>query len=88
MSALSAAGFVSAGLLAGALHFVLLHLNVALYVRRDGLGAAIALHMLRLAAAALLLLGVARFGALPLLLAAFGVVVARPVVVRCLAGGA
>ena len=86
MSALAAAGFLVAGLLAGALHFALLRWNAALYATHAGFGAAIGLHVLRLAATAALLLAVARFGAMPLLLLALGIVIARPFMVRRLGG--
>lgn len=86
MSALAAAGFLAFGLLAGGVHFALLRWNAALYGRRERLGWALVLHVLRLAGTAALLVVVARLGAMPLLLAAAGIVIARPIVVRHLGG--
>ncbi len=70
-----------AGLATGAAHFALLRWNTRLYLT-GGLMQAVGVQLLRLAAVALLLCLAAWNGALPVLLAAFGVMVARFVVVR------
>ena len=71
-----------AGFVGGVAHFVLLHRNTLLYVSNGDLLTAIGLQALRLAAIGLLLGFAAWHGALPLLLAALGVILARPVVLR------
>jgi F1F0 ATPase subunit 2 len=75
----------AAGLAAGTLHFALLRWNAALYGRAGGIGTAVALQLLRLAVLGGVLTIIALQGALPLLLAALGVLVARPVVMRLMA---
>ncbi|WP_158258684.1 N-ATPase subunit AtpR [Rhodopila globiformis] len=77
--------WLAAGLAAGTLHFALLRWNAALYGRAGGIGGAVALQLLRLAVLGGVLAVIATYGALPLLLAALGVVAARPVVVRLMA---
>jgi CHASE2 domain-containing sensor protein len=71
-----------AGFVGGVAHFVLLHRNTFLYVSSGALLTAIGLQVLRLAAIGLLLGFAAWDGALPLLLAALGVMLARPVALR------
>jgi hypothetical protein len=73
-----------AGFAGGVAHFVLLRRNTLLYLNGGALLSAIAMQVLRLATIALLLGFAARHGALPLLLAAFGVVSARFVVLRAM----
>jgi len=73
---------VAIGFVAGALHFVLLRWNTALYVRGGALVPAIGVQGLRLAVTAAVLFAVALHGALALLLAAGGVLLARMVVLR------
>jgi F1F0 ATPase subunit 2 len=81
MIALWGAGFLLAGLLAGWLHFHLLHWNTQLFVN-GGMARAFAVQVLRLVALAAVLVGAAWQGALPLLLAAIGVMIARHLVMR------
>lgn len=71
-----------AGFVGGVSHFVLLHRNTLLYVNGGALLTALGLQALRLAAIGLLLGFAAWHGVLPLLLAALGVMLARPVVLR------
>jgi hypothetical protein len=85
MSALSLAGFLVFGFAVGVLHFALLRWNTTLFLRKGALLAAFALMALRLAATGGALFLAVRFGAQPLLFAAFGVVLARPLVRRVLA---
>ena len=77
--------FFAAGLAAGTLHFALLRWNASLYGRPGRIGGAVALQLLRLAVLGCVLALIARQGALPLLLAALGVLVARPIVMRMMA---
>jgi F1F0 ATPase subunit 2 len=77
--------FFAVGLAAGMLHFALLRWNAVLYGRAGGIGGAVALQLLRLAVLAALLAVISMQGALPLLLAALGVLVARPVVMQLMA---
>jgi len=84
----TAAAFLALGFAAGTLFFVLLRWNTALYMRGGGLALAVAIQLGRLAAVAGLLALVALHGALPLLLTAVGLLIARPIVLRVLAGGA
>lgn len=82
---MTAALWVLLGLAGGALHFALLRWNTRLYVEGSGIAQALALQTMRLAATALLLLFAATHGAMPLLLAALGVALARPLVLRIVA---
>ena len=82
MSGLADFGFVVVGLVAGTLHFALLRWNTVLYVRGGTVLPAIGVQGLRLVATAAVLFAVALHGALALLLAAGGVLLARPVVLR------
>jgi F1F0 ATPase subunit 2 len=79
------AAWFAAGLAAGTLHFALLRWNAALYAGAGHIGGAVALQVLRLAVLGGVLAVIALHGALPLLLAALGVLVARPVVLRLMA---
>ena len=85
MSALVLAGFLLFGFAVGVLHFALLRWNTVLFLRPGALLAACALMALRLAATGGALFLTVLHGALPLLFAAFGVVLARPLVRRVLA---
>jgi F1F0 ATPase subunit 2 len=76
------AGYFAVGLLAGALHFRLLRWNATLYVRAGGAATAMLVQILRLGVLAGGLAAAAMQGAMPLLLAALGVVIARPIVTR------
>jgi hypothetical protein len=84
-----AALWLSAGLAAGVAHYVLLRWNTSLYLGatcqpRLSLMPAVGLQVLRLAATASLLGLAAWHGALPLLLAALGIMLARPLVLHAL----
>jgi hypothetical protein len=85
MSVLPLAGFLLFGFAVGVLHFALLRWNTVLFLRPGALLAACALMALRLAATGGALFLTVLHGALPLLFAAFGVVLARPLVRRVLA---
>jgi hypothetical protein len=82
MTGLANVGFVVIGLLVGLLHFALLRWNTVLYVRNSTLVPALGVQGLRLAVTAAVLFVIALHGALALLLAAGGVLLARPVVLR------
>ena len=82
MNGLANVGFVLIGLLAGVLHFTLLRWNTVLYVRNSTLVPALGVQALRLAVTAAVLFVIALHGALALLLAAGGVLLARPAVLR------
>lgn len=84
----AAAAFLALGFAAGTLFFALLRWNAALYTRGGAPVPAVAIQLVRLAAVAGLLALVALHGALPLLLTAMGLLIARPIVLRVLAGGA
>jgi hypothetical protein len=71
-----------AGFVGGVAHFVLLHRNTLLYVSSGAVLTAIGLQVLRLAAIGFLLGFAAWHGAHPLLLAALGVMLARPLLLR------
>ena len=86
MSALAGAGFLLVGLLAGGLHFSLLHCNTRMYVRPHGIGRAVAVQGLRLVGLGAVLAVLAGQGAVPLLLGALGVLVARRIVLRRMRG--
>jgi len=88
MSLLAAAIFLVIGFTAGTLFFALLRWNTSLYIRGGSLAFAVALQGVRFAAVGGLLVLTALHGALPLLLTALGLLIARPVVLRCMAGGA
>lgn len=81
MMALRDMGFLVLGLVTGLLHFHLLRWNTELFVS-GGLARAFAAQGLRLAMLAGVLVCAAWQGALPLLLAALGVMIARPIVLR------
>jgi N-ATPase, AtpR subunit len=75
----------AAGLAAGTLHFALLRWNASLYARPGCIAGAVGLQMVRLALLGLVLALIAMRGGLPLLLAALGVLIARPLVMRMMA---
>jgi len=79
---LSAAFFVVAGLVVGAVHFVLLHRAVRLHAGNGGIARIAPLHLLRggLSVAAFWI--VAQQGAVPLLAALLGFLIARVLVQR------
>lgn len=85
---ISAALYLALGALAGAVHLSLLRRNAALYARPGRIGHAVGLQILRFAAMAGVLTAVALQGALPLMMAALGVIVARPVLLGAMAGPA
>jgi hypothetical protein len=72
------------GLAGGTAHFALLRWNTRLYLG-GGLGRALGVQALRMLVTAVLLAFAAWHGAMPLLLAAIGVLLARPLVLRLLA---
>lgn len=72
------------GLAGGAAHFALLRWNTRLYLEGRAIAPALVVQAARLVATALILLFAARHGAMPLLLVAFGVVLARPLLLRML----
>jgi len=80
--------FVVLGFIAGALFFALLRWNTSLYVRGGSVALALAVQAVRIAGISGLLVLTASHGALPLLLTTLGVLLARPVVVRCMVGRA
>jgi len=82
---ITGAAYLLAGLLTGVAFFALLRWNTGLYLRAGGLGVAVAVQVLRLAAVGFVLTLAARHGALPLLLAALGLLIARPIVTRRMA---
>jgi F1F0 ATPase subunit 2 len=82
MNGLADIGFLALGFAAGTLHFALLRWNTLLYVRSGALMPAIGVQALRLVVTAAVLFAVAMHGALALLLAAGGVLLVRPVVLR------
>ena len=82
------AAFLALGFAAGTLFFALLRWNAALYMRGGAPVLAVAIQLVRLSALAGVLALVALHGALPLLLTAAGLLIARPIVFRVLAGGA
>jgi len=86
MTALPLAGFLLSGFLVGMLHFTLLRWNATLFLRRGATLATVALTLARLAATGGALFLAVLHGALPLLAAAFGVVLARPLMRRVLTG--
>jgi len=73
------------GLLGGITHFALLRWNTRLYLGGSSVALAVGVQAVRLAAIALLLAFAAWHGAWPLLVAALGVVLARPLTVRVMA---
>jgi F1F0 ATPase subunit 2 len=79
------AGFIAAGALGGLVYFGSLWWNITLYLGGQRIGAAAALHVLRLGALAALLALTATRGALPLLLTALGLLIARPLMMRWMA---
>ena len=74
--------FLAAGLLAGAIHFALLRRTTTLYLQPGRFAMAAGLQIGRLAALGGVLAVIAPHGPLPLLLAALGVLAARPIVMR------
>ena len=74
--------FLGIGLVAGVLHFSLLHSNAMLYTRSGRIWVAALLQVVRLSALAGLLVLMALQGALPLLLTALGLMIARPIALR------
>lgn len=88
MTVLADAGFLFLGFTAGTLFFALLRWNTALYVQGGSVAFALALQAVRIAALGGLLVLTALHGAMPLLLTALGLLIARPVVLRCMTGGA
>jgi hypothetical protein len=88
MTLLAGAIFLILGFTAGILFFALLRWNTLLYTRGDGVALGVAVQMARLAATGGFLALVSLHGALPLLLTTLGLLIARPLVLRCLAGGA
>ena len=88
MSMLEVAIFLALGFTAGTLFFALLRWNTSLYMQGSSVALALLLQAVRIAAVGGLLMLTALHGALPLLLTALGLVVARPVVLRCMAGDA
>jgi hypothetical protein len=71
-----------AGLGLGAAHFALLRRNALLYLDAGGFMRALGLQALRIGGIAAGLTFAAWHGALPLLLAALGVMIARPLMLR------
>jgi F1F0 ATPase subunit 2 len=88
MTMLDTAIFLSLGLAAGALFFALLRWNTSLYLQPGSVALALAVQTIRVAAVGGLLVLTALHGALPLLMTALGLLIARPIVLRRLAGGA
>jgi hypothetical protein len=88
MSMLEVTIFLALGFTAGTLFFALLRWNTSLYMQGGSVALALILQAVRIAAVGGLLMLTALHGALPLLLTALGLVVARPVVLRCMAGDA
>jgi hypothetical protein len=84
---LAATLFLALGFMAGALFFALLRWNVSLYMRGGSAAFALTLQVVRIAAAGGLLAVTALHGTLPLLLTALGLLIARPVVLHCMARG-
>jgi len=74
--------FLLIGAAAGTLHFALLRWNAALFTQTRPLWIAVACQTLRLGALTTVLTMAAVHGALPLLLAALGLLIARPFVMR------
>ena len=79
---MSVLGFLALGFAAGSMHFALLRWNTLLYARGGTLAPAIGAQALRMAVTAAALFAIAPHGALALLLAAGGLLLARPVVLR------
>jgi hypothetical protein len=80
--------FFALGIVAGTLYFALLRWNTELYLDGDRIWPAVAVQVARLSALAGLLIVAVLHGALPLLLTALGVLIARPFVIRLMAGAA
>lgn len=83
---ISAAGFLAIGFLAGVIHYAGLRWNTRFYTAAPHPAWAVGFQLARLAITAGLLILIAFHGALALLLAAAGLVLARPVVVRYCVG--
>ncbi len=88
MTMLDAAIFLAFGFAVGMVFFALLRWNTSLYLCGRSLAFAIALQGVRFAAVGGLFALTALHGALPLLLTALGLLIAGPIVQRCLMGGA
>jgi N-ATPase, AtpR subunit len=80
-------GEPSLGLTAGALFFALLRWNTSLYMWGGSVAFALAIQAARIAAVGGLFALAALHGALPLLLTALGLLIARPIVLHCMARG-
>jgi hypothetical protein len=85
MTPLEAALFLFLGLTAGALFFALLRWNTSLYMSGGSVAFALAIQAARIAAVGGLFALTALHGALPLLLTALGLLIARPIVLHCMA---
>ena len=79
---MSVLGFLALGFAAGMVHFTLLRWNTLLYARGGALAPAIGAQALRMAVTGAVLFTIAMHGALALLLAAGGMLIARPLVLR------
>lgn len=79
--------FLALGIMAGTTFFALLRWNTLLYVQGGSLGFALGLQAVRIGLLGGLLVLTALQGALPLLLTALGLLIARPIVMRCIMGG-
>jgi len=78
-----AAGWIAAGAIIGASHFLSLRWNLRLLAGGRSLMPALAVQLGRFAAIAAILAVIARsFGALPLLAATLGILLARTIVIR------
>jgi len=71
-----------AGIGVGAAHFALLRRNADLYISAGGFARALGLQALRIVGVTAGLTFAAWHGALPLLLAALGIMIARPLILR------
>jgi len=79
----SVGAWFAVGAVIGAFHFVTLRWNVSMFAARQSLLLPLGVQLVRFALMAVLLAVVARyFGALPLLVAAFGILATRTIVVR------
>jgi F1F0 ATPase subunit 2 len=77
--------YPAAGIVLGALYFVLVHRTARLHAAAGSAGRIVALYALRLALAVIVFWAIAQQGALPLLLALAGFIVARMLVMRRIA---
>jgi N-ATPase, AtpR subunit len=85
MSIPAAMLFLSLGLAAGALFFALLRWNTSLYLHGGNVTVALTVQVVRIAGLGSLLFLTASHGALPLLMTALGLLIVRPIVLRCVA---